>query len=286
MENLGETRKMGDKTSGLTPEEARPLEESTRQPGTAESNRAEFTRQAQTFAESEVLGAPEQIQPVLDAAALEPADRVLDVGCGTGFMLLAAAGHAAQVVGVDVAPAMLAEARRRVDQAGLTNVTLREGNAEALPFADERFDVVLTRLTLHHMANPARVLSEMHRVLRTGGRVVVCDIIASDDPAKADLHNRLERLRDPSHVGHLPGQAIGKLMEGAGFRVNGMIQWKTRRRFDEWVQLASVRPEVVPALQALLESLSEGDAGGVQAGRASDGEFVFTHHWLVAAGVK
>jgi SAM-dependent methyltransferase len=267
--------------------EARPLDESTRQqPGTAESNRAEFARQAQTFAESEVLGAPEQIQPLLDAAALGPQDRVLDVGCGTGFMLLAAAGLAAQVVGVDAAPAMLNEARRRVEQAGLTNVTLREGNAEALPFADERFDAVLTRLTVHHMANPAKVLHEMHRVLRNGGRAVVCDIVAADDPAKADLHNRLERLRDPSHVGHYPASAIVKMMEAAGFRGAGQIQWETRRRFGEWVRLASVRPEVVPALQTLLESLIEGDAGGIAAGRAPDGELAFSHHWLVAAGVK
>lgn len=260
--------------------------ESQRISGSSESNRTEFTRQAATFAESGVLGAPEQIEPVLEAAAIHPEDRVVDVGCGTGFLLLGAARRASQVVGVDVTPAMLAEAKRRVDEAGLTNVTLREATAEALPFADLRFDVALTRLTLHHLGDPGRVLSEIHRVLRPGGRLVLCDITAADDPAKADLHNRLERLRDPSHVQHYPAGEITKMMEEAGFRVTGTHRWETLRRFGEWIGLASVRPEVMPALEAFLASLAAGDAGGIQAGRAPDGELVFTHHWLVVAGIK
>ncbi|HWI65795.1 MAG TPA: class I SAM-dependent methyltransferase [Symbiobacteriaceae bacterium] len=260
--------------------------ESHRLSASAESNRAEFSRQAVTFAESGVLGAPEQIEPVLDAAAIQPEDRVIDVGCGTGFLLLGAARRASQVVGVDVTPAMLAEARRRADEAGLTNVTLREATAEALPFADLRFDVAVTRLTLHHFGNPVRVLGEIHRVLRPGGRLVLCDITAADDPAKADLHNRLERLRDPSHVQHYPTATVLKMIEGAGFRVTGMREWATLRHFGEWTGLASVRPEVLPPLQTFLESLIPGDAGGIQAGRAESGELVFTHHWLVVAAIK
>ncbi|HYF91893.1 MAG TPA: methyltransferase domain-containing protein [Symbiobacteriaceae bacterium] len=260
--------------------------ESHRLSGSSESNRTEFTRQAPTFAHSGVLGAPEQIEPVLEAAGIGPADRVVDVGCGTGFMLLGAARLARQVVGIDVTPAMLAEAKRRVDEAGLTNVTLREATAEALPFADQRFDVALTRLTLHHFGNPGRVLGEMHRVLRPGGRIVLCDITASEDPGKADLHNRLERLRDPSHVRHYPAGAIVKTMEGAGFTVTAHREWQTLRRFGEWTELASVRPEVLPALEAFLASLIPGNGGGIQAGRTADGELVFTHHWLVVAGIK
>ena len=260
--------------------------ESQRVSGSSESNRTEFTRQAPTFAQSGVLGAPEQIEPVLEAAAIGPSDRVVDVGCGTGFLLLGAARRASQVVGVDVTPAMLAEAKRRVDEAGLTNVTLREATAEALPFADQRFDVALTRLTLHHFGNPGRVLGEMHRVLRPGGRVVLCDITAAEDSAKADLHNRLERLRDPSHVQHYAVGAIVKMMEGAGFRVTGCREWETLRRFGEWTELASVRPEVLPALEAFLASVIPGDGAGLQAGRAVDGELVFTHRWLVVAGIK
>ncbi len=255
-------------------------------PGAPDTNRVEFTRQAAGFQESKVLGASEQITPVLEAARLQPEDRVLDVGCGTGFLLLPAARTARQVVGVDVTPAMLEAARRRLEEAGVTNVTLREANAEALPFAEDRFDAVLSRLTLHHCADPVRVLQEMHRVCRPGGRLALCDIITSDDPDQADLHNRLERLRDPSHVTYYQAEKLVRMVEEADFTVTGTRQWETERRFDEWVGLADVRPEVRPALRAFLEAVIDGDAAGLRAGRAPDGELTFVHRWLVVACVK
>lgn len=253
----------------------------------AAMNREEFTRQAASFAESDVLGAPGQIQPVLEAAAIQPDERVLDIGCGTGFLLGEIAGHATQVVGIDVTPAMLLEARRRLEASGLHNVCLREASAETLPYGDDRFDLVLCRLVLHHCGDPGRVLREAYRVCRSGGRMVLCDITAHEDPAKADLHNRLERLRDGSHVAHYSATQLFRMMEAVGFTVTGQTRsWKTLRHFSEWTGLADVRPEVKPALKALLEAYSEGDAAGIQPARAENGEWTFYHHWLVVAGVK
>lgn len=255
--------------------------------GSAAVNRAEFTRQAETFAESDVLGAPAQIQPVVEAAEIQPGDRVLDIGCGPGFLLGEVAREAMQVVGVDLTPAMLAEARQRLEEKGYHNVCLREASAEALPYGDDRFDVVLCRLMLHHAADPMRVLREAYRVCRPGGRMVLCDITAAEDPAKADLHNRLERLRDPSHVAHYPATQLFRMMEEAGFTVTGQTaSWKTLRHFGEWTSLADLRPEVKPALEALLEAASEGDAAGIQPARIEHGEWTFYHHWLVVTGVK
>lgn len=262
------------------------MPETSPTPGSAESNRAAFTDQASAFANSRVLGDLAQIQPLLDLAAITPEDRVLDAGCGTGFLLLPAARVASQVVGVDVAPAMLAEAKRQSEAAGLGNVTLREADVETLPFVDDRFDVVMTRLTLHHYANPRRALAEIYRVLRPGGRVVVCDIIASEDPAKADLHNRLERLRDPSHVRHYPADELTQLVAEAGFTVKESQQWETLRHLGEWVEIAKVPAAVVPGLEAPLAAVIPGDAAGLQAGRSEDGELTFVHHWLCLAGVK
>ena len=98
----------------------------------------------------------------------------LDVGCGTGFLAfeLAARGH--RVTGVDFAPAMIAEARRKAAQHGLA-VTLEEADAEQLPFAAARFDLVISRHLLWTLPHPEAAIGEWIRVLRPGGRLVVVD---------------------------------------------------------------------------------------------------------------
>lgn len=105
--------------------------------------------------------------------ALQPGERVLIVGCGTGLDLdhLPSGVH---VTGLDVSPGMLQRARLRADRLGL-RADLREGDARALPFADGLFDVVILHLILAVAPDPEFIARESARVLRSGGRVSVFD---------------------------------------------------------------------------------------------------------------
>lgn len=98
----------------------------------------------------------------------------LDAGCGTGFLSfeLAARGH--RVTGIDFAPAMLAEARRKAAQSGAA-VRFEEGDVEKLPFAPESFDLAISRHVLWTLPHPEAAIDEWIRVLRSGGRLVVID---------------------------------------------------------------------------------------------------------------
>jgi ubiquinone/menaquinone biosynthesis C-methylase UbiE len=98
----------------------------------------------------------------------------LDVGCGTGFLAfeLAARGH--RVTGVDFAPAMLIEARRKAASGGVT-IRFEEGDAEQLRFARASFDLVMSRHLLWTLAHPEMAIDEWIRVLRPGGRLVIVD---------------------------------------------------------------------------------------------------------------
>jgi ubiquinone/menaquinone biosynthesis C-methylase UbiE len=99
----------------------------------------------------------------------------LDAGCGTGFLTfeLAARGH--HVIGVDFAPSMVAEARRKSEERGLSSVEFEEADAEQLPFRPASFDLVISRHLLWTLAHPEAAIDEWIRVLRPGGRVVVVD---------------------------------------------------------------------------------------------------------------
>ena len=112
-------------------------------------------------------------------ARLEPGQSVLDIGCGTGTLAMAAkrrAGPFGSVHGIDASPEMIARARKKARKAGV-DVTFTNGVVEGLPFPDEHFDTVLSTLMLHHLPRAARepCVREIRRVLKPGGRVLAVD---------------------------------------------------------------------------------------------------------------
>jgi ubiquinone/menaquinone biosynthesis C-methylase UbiE/DNA-binding MarR family transcriptional regulator len=108
-------------------------------------------------------------------ALLDPDVAVGDLGCGSGRIAAAIAPYARTVVGVDSSPEMLDVARSRL--AGFGNVQLVEGRIEALPLASESLDLALVVHLLHHVADPSTALTEVARVLRPGGRLVIADVL-------------------------------------------------------------------------------------------------------------
>ena len=112
---------------------------------------------------------------LVDLPRLQPGERVLDAACGTGVVARAAAarvGAAGGVTGVDLNPGMLEVARAAAGEAG-QSIAWREGNLEALPFADGEFDVVLCQQGLQFCPDKAAAAFELRRVLRDGGRLAL-----------------------------------------------------------------------------------------------------------------
>ena len=121
----------------------------------------------------------------LARAAIADGEQVLDIGCGTGTLAVAAARAApgVSVTGLDADAAILTRARRKAADAGLA-IRLDQGMSTALPYADSSFDLVLSTLFFHHLPDDAKrqTAAELVRVLRPGGRVVVGDLGRPQDP--------------------------------------------------------------------------------------------------------
>ena len=131
-------------------------------------------------------------------------EAALDSGCGTGALAFALAPWVAEVVGVDARADYLEAARA----AAAANVRFVEGDATALPFGYGEFDIAASLRVLHHVRRPELAVSELARVTRLGGRVLVADQLGSIDPLRSLEMDRFERLRDSSHQRLLPDADI------------------------------------------------------------------------------
>jgi ubiquinone/menaquinone biosynthesis C-methylase UbiE len=176
----------------------------------------QFTRQATPFSTANTITDAAALRMIVDAARPGPGDTVLDVACGGGIVVCAFAPEVKHATGIDMTPAMLVQARRLAAEKALANVSWDQGDVTSLPYADGSFDIVTTRFSMHHFLDPLAVLREMVRLCAPGGRVVVVDTYASETPAKAAEWNRLEKLRDPSHVRCLTLTELRALFGAAG----------------------------------------------------------------------
>jgi ArsR family transcriptional regulator len=142
-------------------------------------------------------------------ALLDPSWTVGDLGCGTGQTSAAIAPFVARVIAVDRSGEMLQAARRRLK--AHPSVDVRRADLEALPIDDGELDAALAILVLHHVADPSAVLREAARVLRRGGRLVICDMLP---------HDREEYKKQMGHV-------------WLGFGEDEMRRWLTAAGFGD-----------------------------------------------------
>jgi arsenite methyltransferase len=112
--------------------------------------------------------------------ALRPGEVVVDLGCGAGmdsFLAARAVGPEGRVIGIDMTDAMLEKARANAQASGVGNVEFRKGFIEALPIEDESIDVIISNCVINLSPEKHKVYAEAYRVLRTGGRVMVSDVV-------------------------------------------------------------------------------------------------------------
>src|SRR6186997_892840 len=180
----------------------------------------EFSKQAPKFNEKGLtLSSQEILAWIVVFLPLEKEFRVLDVAAGTGHLSRAIAPHVREVTAIDITPEMLAQAREETAKSNLNNITFEEGNAERLLYEADYFDLVASRLSIHHFENPMIQLQEMVRVCKPHHRVAIIDLLAPEDKEIAKAYNDLERLRDPSHTIALSKTEMTKLLADVGIAI-------------------------------------------------------------------
>lgn len=183
-------------------------------------------------------------------SGVKEGDTVLDLGSGAGFDLILAAkkvGPGGHVIGVDMTEAMIAKARENILAEGLTNVDVRQGLIEQLPVESASVDWLISNCVINLSPEKARVFSEIQRVLKPGGQMLVSDIVVKNLPDWLRQNDQLYTA--------CVGGAISEEEYLAGLRQAGLINVEVRNRFvyDASQIKAFFETEEIPGLKEIIE---------------------------------
>jgi SAM-dependent methyltransferase len=225
----------------------------------SDAARERFGQTADRMARLQDERAAALAEKVRGFADLTGDERALDSGTGAGALAFALAPLVREVVGVDLVPELLEEARARAE--GISNVSFVEGDAIALPFEDYSFDLAGSLRTLHHVARPELVVAELTRVTRPGGHLLVIDQIAPIDPVAAAELNRFESVRDPSHT-----RALADIDLRGLFDSNDLVLIRSRIETEErdlgpYLDLAACEGDARRRAEALAPRPYRADVG-------------------------
>jgi SAM-dependent methyltransferase len=245
----------------------------------------QFTKQAGPYAGAAPIRDARALELLLEAAGAGPEDTVLDVACGPGIVTCAFAGVARHAEGVDLVPAMIGQARSLQHKRSLRNVSWKVGDVSALPYADASFSIVASRYAFHHVEHPGVVLAEMKRVCALGGRVALADVVASEDQGQAERFDRMERLRDPSHVRTLPLSEMKKLFHDIGLSGPKITYYKVKLELEGLLERSFPREGDADRVRAMARGAVENGDMGIQA-RRMDGTVIFEYPVAILVGKK
>jgi ubiquinone/menaquinone biosynthesis C-methylase UbiE len=213
--------------------------------------RERFGRVARNYATSHFHADPTRLDEVVVLAEPQVGEWALDVATGTGNTAFALAPLVERVVGLDLTAQMLAEAARLQAERGITNAAWVLGDAAALPFADESFDLFTARAAPHHFGDLEQALGEAARVLRPGGRA--CFVDCSPPDRVRDFLHQVEARRDPSHVLSRTLDEWRVLLERAGFVVEVARRRDLDWDFHGWMSNMAVPPDREEELARAIE---------------------------------
>ena len=255
-------------------------------PANLEAIHRSFEIQAPNFESRTVnFSKEEYLNYTLSRVAPSKQDTVLDTAAGTCACGRSFAPLVQSVVCLDATPSMLQVGKREAEKDHLNNMVFVKGFAEELPFLNDSFSIVFSRLAFHHFTNADAAFSEMARTLKPGGKLVLIDLEAAAEEMR-QAEDELETLRDPSHVKNLSKNELLELFASRGLQVEQCETTEMQQRLKSWLALTKT-PE--PVQREITERMKSELAGKEKTGFSpytENGEICFHQKWLLLIGRK
>ena len=237
----------------------------------------QFSQHAEYYAQSTAHAKGDTLDVILEFAEPKGTEQVLDIATGTGFTAFVFAPNVANVVATDLTEEMLVKAAELAQEQATPNVAFSLAAAEALPFADAAYDLVTCRIAPHHFQDVPAFLSEVHRVLRPNGLFCMVDSVSPESEELIAWQNRVEALRDDSHVYGYPPSQWDAMITAAGFTIEQSAQARNAMMsFLWWVRPEKNPPAVVREIRDAFAQLSPDEAKEHYTVRPAGEDFYFS----------
>lgn len=240
---------------------------------------ADFESKSVNFSKEEYL------EYTISMVAPDRQDRVLEVAAGTCVCGRSFAPLVNTVVCLDATLPMLEIGKREAEKSCLNNMIFIQGYAQELPFLENSFDIVFSRLAFHHFTDTDTVFSQMVRVLKPGGKLVLIDMEAPEQSLR-NTEDEIETLRDPSHVKNLSKAEMQDLFIRHSLKIEKCDTREIQQRLPNWMALTKtpdiVQKDITKRMQAELE-------GKEKTGfypYLEDQIICFNQRWLLLIGTR
>jgi SAM-dependent methyltransferase len=199
----------------------------------------QFSQSAESYLTSHVHAKGKDLKWIEDQVKRISPKRALDIATGAGHTAFLLGCYSQQVLALDLTAKMLKIAIAEAENRGISNISFVIGDAEALPFIDGYFDLVTCRIAAHHFPHVEKAVQEMYRILCRQGVLILIDNVVPDEPKTAELINKLEKWRDPSHERCLSVNEWSQLFRETGFAdIRLEHTWTTSLDMMEWLNRA------------------------------------------------
>ncbi len=215
-----------------------------------------FSKNAEAYSSSVSHKTGADLGILIDYLKPEHNMQALDLATGTGYTAAALSERVSRVVAYDATPEMLEQAKNLASEKNLRNIEFLSGDVMELPFDDNTFDIITCRRAAHHFTDMKKFLSEARRVLKVGGKLGIADM-ARPERDESNIFNKLEIIRDNSHVAALRVSTWKEILLGAGFKLEKMWSSEELYSVEKWLSPVKMESEAGQEVKKLIEETNE-----------------------------
>ena len=196
----------------------------------------QFDRQAKYYANSPTFSSGLSLDLLSKLLKNKTFSKGLDIGTGSGFTAFEISKTCSSVEGIDISTGMLDEANRIKNERKIKNVNFRIGYAEDLDYDDESFDLITCRTSAHHFKDIEKAINEIERVIKNDGSIYMIDTITSDQKILNDWHQKIETIRDKSHIKNYSLMEWKNYFEDSKLYLKEIHQTRVNMELEDWME--------------------------------------------------